>query len=142
MIYLQPPENFQPKFYVVACFIEHDGKFLMLLRNPEKTEGNKWGAPAGKRDVGETEVEALVREVWEETGITLSHEQVNRSTPTYDRYPDYDFVFHLFHVLLDEKPQVTIDPQEHQDFCWVSPEEAYQRTLVKDFDQHINVYYP
>ena len=141
MIYLAPPENFQPKFYVVSCFIEHDGKFLMLLRNEEKPEGNKWGHPAGKRDVGESEIEAVVREVKEETGIDLDPSKIDRSMPVYVRYPDYDFVFHMFGSRLDDLPDVVTDPKEHRGFQWVSPEDALKTRLVMDTDICIKLFY-
>ncbi|MEK7105367.1 MAG: NUDIX hydrolase [Patescibacteria group bacterium] len=141
MIYLSPPENFQPKFYVVSCFIEYDGKFLMLLRNSEKSEGNKWGHPAGKRDEGESEIQAVIREVKEETGIDLDPTQVDRSLPVYIRYPDYDYIFHMFGATLEALPEVQTDPHEHQDHQWVTPEESIKTHLVMDTDACIKAFY-
>ena len=141
MIFREPPENFQPKFYVVSCFIEHDGKFVMLLRNDDKAEGNKWGMPAGKRDVGESALGALIREVKEETSIDLPAERIGRSTPVYVRYPDYDFVFHIFHTAIDRRPDVIINHDEHKDFRWVTPDEAYEIGMVLDGDQCVELFY-
>lgn len=142
MIYLDPPENFQPKFYVVSCFIEHDGKFLMLKRHPAKTEGGKWGTPGGKRDEGETEVEALVREIQEETGIVLSPDRIGNSYPVYERYPDYDFVYHMFASTLDDKPEVVLSPTEHTDHCWVTAEDALRMPdLLLDEDACIRQFH-
>ncbi len=134
MIFLDPPEDFQPKFYVVSCFLEHDGKFLTLKRHPSKTEGGKWGTPGGKRDDGESELEALVREVQEETGIALSTDRIGNSYPVYVRYPDYDYVFHMFAGALDEKPEITLSLSEHTDYAWVTPEQALKMDLVMDQD--------
>ena len=63
-------DNFNPKFLVVGCFIEHDGKILLVKRHKAKESGDKWSCPSGKVDSGETEIEAIIREVFEETGIT------------------------------------------------------------------------
>ena len=55
------------------CYIEKDGKYLMLLRNKKEVDCNKgkWIGVGGKREPLETIPECLVREVREETGLTL-----------------------------------------------------------------------
>jgi len=57
------------------CYIEKDGKYLMLNRNKKKNDLNegKWIGIGGKFQDGETPDECLIREVREETGIVLSH---------------------------------------------------------------------
>jgi 8-oxo-dGTP pyrophosphatase MutT (NUDIX family) len=52
----------------VCCLIEQGGKFLAVTRKDDPT---KWGLPGGKVDPGETRLEAVVREVFEETGLVL-----------------------------------------------------------------------
>ena len=61
------------------CYIEKDGKILLLHRNKKKKDINhdKWIGVGGKFEPGETAEECLVREVFEETGLTLtSYEHV------------------------------------------------------------------
>lgn len=55
------------------CYIEQNGCFLMLHRTKKKQDPNqgKWIGPGGKFEEGETPEECVVREVWEETGLTL-----------------------------------------------------------------------
>ena len=55
------------------CYIEKDNKYLMLLRNKKEVDCNKgkWIGVGGKREPLETIPECLVREVREETGLTL-----------------------------------------------------------------------
>ena len=57
----------------VLCYIEKDHKFLMLYRNKEKNDLNhgKWIGIGGHLEKGETKEEALIREIKEETGLTL-----------------------------------------------------------------------
>lgn len=130
LIQFVPPEHFAPKFHVVSCYVEHDGKILWLLRNPEKSEGDKWGAPAGKIDAGETPSMAVAREVAEETGIAADESAFTFMNTAYVRYPDYDFVFHVFRLPLAEPCDVTIRPDEHQRFTWASPLDALGMRLV------------
>ena len=55
------------------CYIEKEGKYLMLLRNKKKIDCNKgkWIGVGGKREPLETVPECLVREVREEAGLRL-----------------------------------------------------------------------
>lgn len=56
------------------CYLEFQGKFLMLHRTKKKQDMNagKWIGVGGKAEPGETAEECVVREVWEETGLTLT----------------------------------------------------------------------
>ncbi len=55
------------------CYIERDGAWLMLHRVKKKQDANqgKWIGVGGKIEEGESPEECLVREVREETGLTL-----------------------------------------------------------------------
>lgn len=55
------------------CYIEKDGAYLMLHRNKKKNDDNegKWIGVGGKFEEGESPEECLLREVKEETGLTL-----------------------------------------------------------------------
>lgn len=59
------------------CYIEQDGKYLMLLRNKKKQDENagKWIGVGGKFEEGESPEECVLREVYEETGLTLKEYQ-------------------------------------------------------------------
>lgn len=54
------------------CYIEKDGKYLMLYRNKKKNDASegKWIGIGGKLEPGETADECILREVYEETGLT------------------------------------------------------------------------
>jgi 8-oxo-dGTP pyrophosphatase MutT (NUDIX family) len=140
MIFLEPPENFNSKFDIVSCFFEHDGKFLMLLRQDAKPQGNTWGVPAGKVERNESLSVAMERELEEETGYkaTLDPEPINT---VYVRYQEYDFVYHIFHYLLHEKPEIIIEPSAHRAFRWVYPEETKEMNLIQDMDSCIKLFY-
>ena len=56
------------------CYIEKDEKYLMLHRVKKEIDCNKdkWIGVGGKFEAGESPEECLLREVKEETGLTLT----------------------------------------------------------------------
>lgn len=56
------------------CYLEQDGKYLMLHRIKKTVDENKdkWIGVGGKFEEGECPEECLEREVREETGLTLT----------------------------------------------------------------------
>ena len=59
------------------CYIEKDEKYLMLHRVKKEKDINKdkWICIVGKFEPGESPQACLLREVTEETGLTLTHWQ-------------------------------------------------------------------
>jgi 8-oxo-dGTP diphosphatase len=77
-------------FVVVGCIIR-DGTVLMTKRTEEECVDAhmKWELPGGKVDFGENPEEAIVREIFEETGLTV---EVERLLPyVHVNYWDYDW---------------------------------------------------
>jgi len=59
------------KKYVYAL-IRKEGRILMLKRpKKKKTYGAYWNFPGGRNEDGETEIQTVIREVKEETGINF-----------------------------------------------------------------------
>ena len=56
------------------CYIEKDDCYLMLLRNKKKVDEHKgkWIGVGGHFEEGESPEECVIREVYEETGLTLT----------------------------------------------------------------------
>lgn len=66
------------------CYLEKDGQYLMLHRVKKKQDVNKdkWIGVGGKFEPGEDAVTCALREVWEETGLTMH-------TPLYRGIVDF-----------------------------------------------------
>lgn len=56
---------------VAVALIDHRERVLMQRRSLDGAHGGLWEFPGGKVEVGETPVEALLREVEEELGLVL-----------------------------------------------------------------------
>ena len=61
-------------FLTTLCYIEKDDCYLMLHRVKKENDLNhdKWIGVGGKFEADETPEECLLREVYEETGLTLT----------------------------------------------------------------------
>ena len=138
------PDNFNPKFEIVSCFIEHNGKVIILKRHNHKSQGGRWGLPAGKVEEGGDITRAIIREVKKKTNIHISFECIDYFKKTYHRHGDYDFAFHTFFIKLDFLPEVIISPNEHQEFTWKTPLEIIamrKDEIVEDLDYICKLFY-
>ncbi|MFZ2205034.1 MAG: NUDIX hydrolase [Minisyncoccia bacterium] len=141
MIHLQKPEKFNSKFEVVSCFFEQDGKILLLHRQDHKPQGNTWGVPAGKVEDGENPLQAIVRELEEETGYGADEDQFKLLGTVFVQYPDYDFIYYTFYFPLTGNYEVKIESKAHKAFEWMTPEDALNKDLIPDLDNCIKLYY-
>ncbi len=81
------------------CYLEREGKYLMLHRTKKETDENKdkWIGVGGKFEYGESPEDCMHREILEETGLTVTaHTYRGIVTFVSDRWPvEY---MHLFTV--------------------------------------------
>jgi 8-oxo-dGTP pyrophosphatase MutT (NUDIX family) len=101
-----------------------------LQRAEHTSQPNVWGVPGGKIKTGETPFEAVLREFFEETGITLDSEKVSFFKTIYIRDPRVDFVFHMFTYNFSVKPKVKLCSEEHQSFTWETFENSIKIPLI------------
>lgn len=141
MIFKKKPAGFNKRFDIVGCFVEHNGKFLLLRRNSHKSSGNKWGLPAGKMDAGESIVQAVLREMKEETDLRVPEKSVAHFDSLYVRDGNFDIEWHMFSTRLDMLPTVKINSKEHSEYCWTTPSEALQMELIHDLSESIKLFY-
>lgn len=108
----------------IECWIvDEDGgetRVLLLLALAGAYWPDFWQAVSGGMEAGETPVETCVREVWEETGLRVSPEQIESLGLTMEIPIPSDGWTVRKHVFLARAPQqpVTLSP-EHKDARWV-----------------------
>ena len=144
-IYLKPTPQFKPRREIAALYIENGDLILLLHRHANKSQGNKWGIPGGKIDKNETPLEAVIREVQEETGYDFSKQPIETLETVYVEHTEKDhIVYHMFRTKLQGDPSaVKINYNEHKGFTWVTPADAMRMDLIQDEEPCIKlVYYP
>ena len=106
---------------VVGAMITREGKFLIVQR--ASTESFMAGLdeiPSGTVDPGEGLGETLVREVHEETGLTISEVTAYANSFDYKsgsgkNTRQYNFIVEV------EDGDVTLNPAEHSKHWWLDP---------------------
>ena len=103
----------------VVCVWVHDGKGNILLtkRAQEKTFPGTWENSGGAVQAGETGLQAIVRELFEETGIRAQEEEFEKISSARDRCIHYDFYCLKRDIPLS---QIVLQPGETDDARWVS----------------------
>ena len=113
-----------------VVFREKEGKiFYLLLHYPGVSHRSKkdyWDFPKGHIEKGETEIEALRREIFEETGIKDIQilEGFKKTIKYFFRWQGKTILkFVVFYLAKTEEEEVKIS-FEHIGFEWLSFEEA------------------
>ncbi|MGA2682937.1 MAG: NUDIX domain-containing protein [Candidatus Bathyarchaeia archaeon] len=116
----------------VRVLIQDDeGRFLMMKRsNRSKSNIGRWEPPGGKIDAGESFDEALVREVAEETGLTISIKSVAGAV-------SWEMTkLRIIQLIMEgsvESGQLHLS-NEHNAYSWVRPEEFSTLELADWFE--------
>ena len=104
---------------VVCAIIERDGRFLIARRREGRHLERKWEFPGGKAEPGESETEALDRELLEELRVRV--EIIERLTPVEHSYPDISLRLIPFRCRIAEGEPLACD---HEELRWIAIDEA------------------
>lgn len=119
-----------------GCLIEYDGKFLILRRKSDRPEGGTWGPPGGKIEGGETDIEAVLREIKEETGLDADLEKLEPLGKWNRSLPNGLLRYSAFRVRLNSSFGVKIKEDEHAEYKWVTPDECHaMKNLIHGFHE-------
>lgn len=127
---------------VTSGFIKSDEKFLIVKRSADETFlPNVWELPGGKSEPEENPNDSVVREVYEECGltITVTRPAVIKSYVSEERNIHYVEIFYLC-SLVTESSQVILS-EEHSEFKWISFEEieSYKSEMTPYIVETINI---
>ncbi len=109
----------------VGCFIEYDGKILILYRPQTQNRNNEWGLVGGKIDANESHEQALIRETAEEIGFNISTQDLKFLGKFNLQYPESNWDFYAYKVLLKQPITIQLETAESLEYKWVTPEECF-----------------
>jgi 8-oxo-dGTP diphosphatase len=112
-------------------WITRDDTVLFIRRSPGAFLGGRWELPGGTVEPGEPHADAAVREIAEETGLTVrvTGERNHLTWPDITGRP-LQIHARIYNVTEDSPTTVTLNPGEHSDYAWLTPAEAADLDLV------------
>jgi len=113
------------EYGLVVCVWVYDGNGNLLLtrRAPEKSFHGTWENSGGAAQAGETSLQAIVRELREETGITADPGEFELLGTDRDRSCHYDFYCLKRQIPIE---QVILQPGETNGAQWASFDQVHE----------------
>ncbi len=119
------------EYGLVVCAWVYDGKgkILMTRRAPGKSFAGTWENSGGAALAGETSRQAMVRELFEETGIRVREDALEYLRTAQDKNCFYDHYCLCYPVSLEE---IFLQPGETDAVKWVTFDEIHDMILRKE----------
>ena len=109
----------------VECFVEKDGKFLMVRRSPhKKVMPNVWIAPGGHQGFCEGVIFSTRRKIKEVTGLEIKDVRLRVIGIAHLKDVDREFCFHIL-TAPDSEGELIENPDVGE-FRWLSVDQIVQ----------------
>ena len=117
------------------CMVKNKDQVLVLDRNNPVWPGLTF--PGGHVEAHESFHDSVVREVKEETGLTISHPQLVGVKQFYDHNDERYLVF--FYIA--EQFSGTVKESDEGKLTWMSAKELKKQKLAYNFDHDLPVFF-
>ncbi len=119
------------EYGLVVCVWVYDdqGRLLLTRRAKEKTFAGTWENSGGAVQAGETSLQAIIRELREETGIEAAEEEFSLLCSGRDKRTHYDFYCLRKNIRLED---IVLLPGETDDVKWATPEQMHEMIRKKE----------
>lgn len=105
--------------------IDPEDRYLIMYRRDHPTFGEDPDLPGGTMEDGETMLEAVLREVAEETGVGVD-EGSAKELYSGTEYSAHGTLYALFVARLDARPEITMS-WEHSSYEWLTKDAFIQK---------------
>ena len=114
------------RFISTACYLKKDDKILMIKFN--KKWGQVYAPPGGKAESGETPLDCIIREFYEETGLRLIDPKLQGISCWKDSYEGIIFIYTA------DKCEGEVKESEEGRLEWIPFDSL---SSINQFDQNI-----
>ncbi|MEQ8156214.1 MAG: NUDIX domain-containing protein [Clostridiaceae bacterium] len=119
--------------HVVTCFVESDGKVLILKRSGSVSSyQQKWAGISGYIETGKTAVQQAWQELGEEAGLNSENAVLIKKGEVLvvnDEVMEKRWIVHPFRFNIADKNEITLD-WEQSDHTWIAPEQILHYNTV------------
>ena len=122
---------------VGSAIIENSQEEILLVKSPKWN--NKWLMPGGHIETGEKIEESILREVREETGLTLISKGIINFGELINS-KDFHRAAHFIYFDIycqSEKDIINLDNKELIEFKWLKPQAALKMDLAESYQETI-----
>jgi 8-oxo-dGTP diphosphatase len=128
-----------------VVIIDDKGRVLILRKSQDDVrhanKSGRYNLPGGKIEPGESLIEGLVREVYEEISVTL--DEISAPFFAGEWYPEMKEplqVVGVFYLCKKWQGDVKLD-DEHDHFTWITQSEVADYVLLPPEDKAIEAYF-
>ena len=124
----------QVKLMNMCMVMDQDGR--VLVQNRKKNDWDGLTFPGGKVEPGEALTRAVIREVWEETGLTISHPKICGVKEWHSENGDRNIV--LFYRATEFSGQLRDSEEGHM--AWMTLDELRTGAFAEGMDDMLRVF--